>query len=81
MQSRRGFRQQALIQNNFVDNLNDMQYCLQLDASSPTVQGNTPRIVRTCSKLTAAVNGNNVITANDYGVLVHGEFRDRRCRS
>ena len=66
----------SLIQNNLIDNLNDQQDCIETNNASPTITGNT---LQNCSRgiyvflaSSPTVNGNNLITSNQYGLQVTG---------
>ena len=62
----------TLINGNVIDNLNDTGMCLFLSTASPVIQGNTLRNcqygLRLSGNSTAAVNGNNIIHSNLYGI-------------
>ncbi len=62
----------SLIQGNTIDNLNDTVNCLSVDASSPSIIGNTltncMRGLNISGNASPVVNGNNIITSNSYGV-------------
>ncbi len=62
----------SVIQANTIDNVNNTVNCIELDATSPSVIGNT---LTNCSaglyitgNASPVVNGNNIITSNVYGV-------------
>jgi parallel beta-helix repeat protein len=65
----------TLIQGNQIDNLDDTQDCIETNASSPTITGNTLTNchvgIRITGSSAATVNG-NVITGNNYGMYVNG---------
>lgn len=67
----------SLVQNNLIDNLNDTGDCIQANATAPTISGNTLTNCSVGIRLTGGgntttINGNNIITGNDYGVYGDG---------
>ena len=66
----------TLVANNLIDNLNDQAECIEVNNASPTITGNT---LQNCAigiyvflASSPTVNGNNVITSNQYGLQVAG---------
>jgi parallel beta-helix repeat protein len=67
----------TVIQGNYIDNINDSVFCIEILNSSPTITGNT---LTNCARgiyqqqgSSPTVNGNNVITGNDYGIYIEGQ--------
>jgi parallel beta-helix repeat protein len=62
----------SIVENNIIDNLNDTLQCLTVDASSPTIIGNTLTNCATGISIVGnsspSITGNNVITSNLNGI-------------
>lgn len=67
----------AVVEGNYIDNLNDSGDCVEANNSSPLIIGNTltncQRGVYVEGTATPTIEGNNVITGNDWGILVSAE--------
>jgi parallel beta-helix repeat protein len=66
----------TVIANNLIDNLNDTVDCIEASSGSPTISGNTltncDNGINVFSNSSPVINGNNIITGNNYGVRVNG---------